>query len=476
MIGFEERMTAIGVILATDQENTSAATMTVSYWNGSAWASVTGLSDGTLQSTTDTFGQSGVIHWLAPSEISEFKTSVVNKEQYYYYKIAVSGALSDTKVDYIYGIPAQKTIRPHLYCTNWQNRVVLVNEYSNRKNSILISTKDSVCAFNGVDSTMLTFGNDDPVLCAEPIFSRFGGSTYDNLIVFKQSETWLVDGTSPEDYTLYKIADNYGCVARGTLKSCSTGYEVSPGLLKHVLIWQSASAICLFDGNSIVDISADIKNYFDPNKTEGIGSATVGNSKAFYDEHNDEYHWLFESGGESTPMNTELVYNVVKKKWYKLDRGTGKYLQIGFGARDTYGNFYTYGGIDTGYIEKLESGTTFDGTNITSTFKTADIAFGGWSNQSRIRRVKHLCIAKVTTTNTVTMTHFNDTETTATDTVTFSVNATGKRVAKVNKSVNWNEDAVFHSFNCVLITSDENVGYEPIGLNVGVRILREDIL
>ena len=232
----------------------------------------------------------------------------------------------------------------------------------------------------------------------------------------------------------------------------------------------------LFDTNSFINISSDIENYFDPTKSECITSSMVAKSSSFYDESKYEYHWLFASGSGQTTLNTELVYDLRKKKWYKIDRGTGNYLQMGFSVKDTYGNAYTYGGTEAGYIERLEYGTTFDGTSITSTYKTGDIPFGQWFQQSIIRRVKHLAIAKTTTTNTVTLSHFNDTETTATDTLNISVNASGKRVAKVNRSVNWNESSVFHSFQCALITTDENVGYEPIGLSIGYRITREDVL
>jgi hypothetical protein len=53
-------------------------------------------------------------------------------------------------------------------------------------------------------------------------------------------------------------------------------------------------------------------------------------------------------------------------------------LQCGLNVVDTYGNNYQYGFIDTGYTERLENGTDFDGIYITSTLE-----FGGMTPVSK---------------------------------------------------------------------------------------------
>ena len=97
----------------------------------------------------------------------------------------------------------------------------------------------------------MRFGNAGKLTCGATLYTRFGGSVYDNLVVMKENEVWLLDGKKPENYERYKISDHYGCVAAGTLKSCDTGYEVAPGVNKHVLIWLSENEVVMFDGNSI---------------------------------------------------------------------------------------------------------------------------------------------------------------------------------------------------------------------------------
>jgi hypothetical protein len=126
-------------------------------------------------------------------------------------------------------------------------------------------------------------------------------------------------------------------------------------------------------------------------------------------------------------------------------------------------------------MERLEYGTTFDGTNTTSTYKTADYAFKGLYQTTEIRHIKHLAKDKDNTSNTVSLTHYGDTATTGDTAITCSVNSTTKRIVDAGKSVKWG-DNIFHSFQAQLTTSDENTGYEPIALAALYRVVREDII
>jgi hypothetical protein len=168
-----------------------------------------------------------------------------------------------------------------------------------------------------------------------------------------------------------------------------------------------------------------------------------------------------------------MVYDLLRKKWYTVDRGTGKYLSLGFSVNDTNGKKYTYGAIDTGYVERLEYGTTFDGNSITNTFHTGEVALGGWSTDTSIHKVKHIAVAKTTTTSTVTMTHYVDGITTSTDaTSSASLSNTGYNKKMVTNSVTWTP-GIFHSIKCSLTTTNESRGYEPIGLVLAYKETHE---
>ncbi len=475
-VAFAERTAGIDILLVGGTGNSNVSMMTVSYWTGSVWVSVGTLDDKTNVGNKS-LAQSGTVTWDAPDESSEFQNSVAASSPWWFYKITFSAALSaSVQIDKITGIPSQRSIKAHSYPVMWQNRVWLLDEVSNQRNSGLCSAPDTVCVFNGTDSTRLRFGNDEPLICGATLFTRFGGSVYDNLVVFKNTEVWIVDGQTPSNYAKYRISTNYGCVAPGTLQSCDTGFEVAPGLLKHILIWQSENAICMFDGNAVNPISNDIKNFFDRTKAECIPDAMKSKSESFYDNSNYEYHWIFASGAGATTLNQERVYDVLKKKWYQVDRGTGKNLQMGFYVIDPYGNNFNYGGIDTGYIERVENGTTFDGNSIISTFRIGDIPFGGYDVETAMRNFRLIMKAKTSTTNTVSITHYGDGITTSESTaIALVVNNSTKRIVRPTQSVNWG-NYLFHSFECSLTTTNETIGFEPIGIGLIYTIIRESVL
>ena len=124
-----------------------------------------------------------------------------------------------------------------------------------------------------------------------------------------------------------------------------------------------------------------------------------------------EYHWLFASGTAATTLNTEMVYDIARNKWFEIDRTVD--LQCGVLVHDTYGNSYNYGFLDTGYMERLEYGNpTVDG---------------------------------------VTLTHYGDTSSTGTDKVMSPAN-TGYRLAQPEFQEKFEGDP-FHSIKIVVSAS-----------------------
>ena len=192
--GFADRLTAVGFLLPdSNYVNTSSAVMTVSYWNGSAWVSVGALSDGTA-TQGQSFNKTGVVSWAAPPISSEFTTTVATSDPWYYYRIQFSGTLSaDVRIDYVWGVPCQLPIRPAVLPIVWQDRLWLLNDATNHKNQAWASAVDSNCVFNGTDSYQIYFGSDDAIIGAATLYSRFGSSLYDNMIVVKRNSTYLVD-------------------------------------------------------------------------------------------------------------------------------------------------------------------------------------------------------------------------------------------------------------------------------------------
>jgi hypothetical protein len=472
-VGFNERLLGFKFFFGETNVNMSTATITVEYWNGSAWVTVGTVNDSTSVGGVS-FNRSGTVTWNAADYKSENITSVGNSAQWFYYRIYFSAQLSASiHVDNVTGIPAQVTLRPYRFPVLWQNRLWLLNDQSEAKNTGVGSSYGTVCVFNGIDSPKLTFGGTQEVVCAAPLFTRYGGSIYENLVVCKRNQTYLVDGTSPENYIVYKTANTIGCIAPQTMKVCDTGYEVAPGLTKHVVVWLSASGVVMFDANSIINISSDISDRFDPSNANYINLAVSNLFTAFYDARKFEYHIMIATGSSAT-LNEEWVYDLTRRKWYQIVRGA-KYLTCGFEVEDIIGNKFVYGGTDDGFLERLETGATFDGVAITSKFRLPD----GTIDKScmyvkEVRRVK-LTGKTSTTTAKITVRHYADGSMASSVPVIASIdqNVTGKRIFQASRSLSVR--GVFHSFEFEATVSDVQGGFNPLFVSGLYRVIREDL-
>lgn len=475
VIGFAEPMTAIDVGIVPSHANTTAATTaTVSNWNGAAWVSVGTITDGTSESAVS-FAKPGVISWQATNDNTEFKQVIGNSEALYYYKIIFNQIFSgDVQVDYFYGIPAQKSISHYKFPMFAQGRLFLCNDMAGEKNKITCSAKYLPQAFNGSDSVDIYFGDEGEINCGTEIFTTVGSNIYSVVMVMKDNETWAFVGQDPEQWeqNIYIISPTVGCPAPLTLKVVNMA-DSTLGVNKSYAIWQGSTGLYISDGRAPTPIHSDIKEYFDPADSRFITQANLSKSAGFVDQLRSRYHWLFYSGSSATL--TELVFDLKRMKWFQIDRGTGKYLRCGVNVQDTDGNQYTYGFIDTGYMERLENGTTFDGNNIVSTFQLGDFPLKDvLFVETKVGKqgVKLLTVAKTTTSNSITGTYYGDTNATG-YTITMSPVRSGYRVTGMEpNSVNWGA-CLLHSFKFSMTTNDETTGFEPVGLSIAFDSVRE---
>jgi hypothetical protein len=466
--GFSERQTGLFFVLPT--ENSNVSTMVVEYWDGDDWVVVPGLSDGTAEGGV-TLAKSGTMVWNAPSAAGEFTKVIARGSPLYYYKLTVNATLdSDVKVDKIAGIPAQVDIAGYRFPMLAQDRVWLCGRNDRDRNSALCSARDTFSIFNGDDSLEIFFGDDTPLTAGVSLYAQYGSSLYDMMVFFKAHETWAVTGGSPLDWVKFPASKETGCVAPLTLTTANVTSQVVDGANRHVAFLQAADGIYVFDGRIFTRISDDIENFFDPIASDTMNQDLISKSVGFYDEVWREYHWLFASGS-STELNREFVYSVKFNKWYEIDRGAGKRLQFGMPTKDTNGNNYSYGFIDTGYMERLENGTTFDGDDMTFSFKFGDILLSGTPNvEAQVDQVILTTVAKTSTTNKITLTRYANTVAMP---VTFELDPAHatERVRHLSKDMDRTKK-ITNSFKFEMTTNDEAIGFEPMVFSIQGKNIR----
>lgn len=88
--GYSARFNNLYVDMDAANLNVNAATLAVAYWNGTAWAAVAGLSDGTISGGA-TFRQDGTISWTMPTD---WQQNTVDGVTAFHVRLSVSAALS----------------------------------------------------------------------------------------------------------------------------------------------------------------------------------------------------------------------------------------------------------------------------------------------------------------------------------------------------------------------------------------------
>jgi hypothetical protein len=380
--GFTEKTAGIyfkfpvpAVNVADWRNQSIGTTAVIKYWNGTSYVSAGTVSDGTWDSTWSTgtsMRLSGVLSWTNPNLDLEQKHSVNGSAPLYYYQLTfiTADSLSLTAAYDLGGITATSLISGYGMGVNAGDRVMLGCDGSDKKNKLLISASQQADVFNGKDSYILEFGDDMPLITGASIFAQWASNIYNIVLIFKETETWTLiwdDTSTGTVWTRFCISPSIGCPSPRTVQSVSTTFEANMTQTKNLAIWRGNDGIYVSDGHAPFEVSHQIKSVFDQSASLHVNEAMVNQEVGFIDEEKMEYHWLWASGSNTT-LDKEYVLDIKKWKWFEIVRSVP--LQFGLGVMDTLGNKYSYGFIDTGYMERLEYGVTSDGTAISYSLET----------------------------------------------------------------------------------------------------------
>jgi hypothetical protein len=230
----------------------------------------------------------------------------------------------------------------------------------------------------------------------------------------------------------------------------------------------------MFDGAVFVPLRG-VDTYFDPANSGAINQTYIANSRGWYDPVYREYNLLIPTGAAQQTCNTWLVYDLVRKRWYQKDTGAAAYPQAGWQVTDTQGRKYIYGAIDTGYMERMEYGTTWSTTAIAQEIETGDFFPDGnnpW-NQTVLRRVK-LLAKRITEDTTLTIYHYPNTSTVSDDNWTLALKdaTTNNRILRGTEPINLPVWA--HRLKFSVSTSSTAKGLQALGWGYEFRPLRRD--
>jgi len=318
-IGFPIRVMGFSIEMDSEYANTgsTAALITISYWDGTQWVDYTSgqYFDGTFVTGNGSLAQSGEIR-IEDMELEVRLTTVGSKKiPMFWYRLTWDDKMFNNEADEmrmwkVRGIPAPKTIKNYTCVMNFKDFLFMfgredapnTGDYSFYKNPFMLSG-------SGTSSVQprVTFGDGDRITAA----IKF----YNEALVFKRTEVYMMEGDSPENFGTMLIDNTVGCVAPETVKAVRMWIQNPDGnwQYQHAIIFQSLDGLYGCDGIKCFKLSEDIENFFDPSQSEVIKDGYLADSRSWYDTLRSEYHFIFWSG--ATPTLMEYVLDCELRRW-----------------------------------------------------------------------------------------------------------------------------------------------------------------
>jgi len=340
-----EPAAGFGFGVVTGYSNTNSAEVdNVDYWNGSAWTTIsTGIIDTTLKSAADTsFSQTGSVMFNAAAITPIRRTFEGDDFPGYWYRLSCNAALSaDVRLFSIFYAAFPKALPAVKGCIEFKGRLFTWGdpEYPNK---LRYSAEGRPDCFSGTDSGYTKpFGGMDEIICVR----RF----YNELIVWKKTDIYLLEGYSPATFGSLKVADTLGLASPQTARVVEVGFpSMNQDEPLSIVIWQDTDGVYVLDGRKPKKVSPAIDNYFDPEYSTCIAAASISTLGSFTDRLKNEYHLLLP--------DAELVYNYLLDEWYPpWNREVS--LTCGLSLKGTDNRDYTYGGSSLGLVMRLENDT-----------------------------------------------------------------------------------------------------------------------
>jgi len=414
---FDEPMAGVKIIMWV--KNTDASGK-IQIWVPGIGATPTSRDSTAGSSQNKAFSATGFALFPDNSTVNfddEYKKTVDGVKGYVYTLSILSGATdisNNTEIDLIQGIPRQRKINnPYIFSFQYRNRLLLCGDIDgNERNRIDYSAPNSVSVFNGTNASGINnensiyIGDEEPLTGGVSVFNQYGISVEEIALLFKNLQTYILKGSSPDDFSVHCVSNSIGCPAPLTIASIEAGVQTNDGRLQNIVIWLSSNGPVMFINNSIVPIPG-IEEYFDRCHDNYINHAAISNARGWYDPTYGEYNLTLPTGS-STTNNVWLAYDVRRNKWFKRTP-TNDFPNGGFIVEDTYGNQYTYGYNSDGYLLRMEDGLLWSESDyeITNTVTTSDILpFESMWDESALRKFK--LIHKADDDGKLTISYFND--------------------------------------------------------------------
>ncbi len=492
LLGFEERMTALQLRLIADKTNTTVTALTVKYWNGTAWTAVTGLQDETMVGTTS-LNRSGAVSWSAPAATSEYTQTLLGRTGYFYQLTwSVTLSATDILLDTVSGIPAQRwnsqdPVPGYVFPFTFAGRIMLAGlRTTGELNRIDYSAVQRPDVWNGDQASdqgkAIFIGDQTGLTSCLELANRFAGNLTALCLAFKHTETFLLQGSAPENFQVFRLSREVGNPAPLSLTLADVPFAADGQVIRTVALWCSSKGPMMTEGSALVPLRfpqpdgsiSSVDVYFkDPEQdARGVNTAAYANIRGYYDPQASEYNLLLPSGAGQTTCNAWLVADLRRRRWYR--KVPVAYPQMVVSVSELGGATHPFAGLDTGHLLHLDFGATWDGSAVTHLVETADIPYTqSVFDVTQLRYLKLLAVRETGVAAALTCAHAADgSGTFVTEATLALVGGTG-RYQKVIQPLNLLANTHQHRLTCV--TNDKQRAPRLLGVGFLFQVIRQEL-
>jgi len=417
-VGFVQPVTAIYIQITSDTNNdTVANTPTTYYWNSATpdFTTVGSLDDSSTQGGFS-LTRDGIIQWDGDNISENERNFGGNPIQMYWYKIIWSSAFADTDADEDeLGITEiSGAYKPNTILKKYDG----VASYNGRavfwpgkfyENGLDYTAEGKAWITQGIDAGMTggIFGPGE-VNAFIQLYSYGIVSTKNPPSLF------IYEGKIPTKFDELRLTSNIGVVAPHTLLLIEDSVKLfNQNRTVHAVIFMAHDGVYLTDGQTVINISQEVSDYWNLNSTYYIEPSYAHISYAWqeYNERTIHFAVPIHVSGIQTTCNYELIYNYLSGEWYDLHK---RYLPMSCGISliGSDNARYAYAGDYTGFVFKTGTGTSDWGNPIESYLITSDFnPYGKLTLSSVFRRLS--VKAKAQLSGEIAISMFPDGKTTA---------------------------------------------------------------
>lgn len=363
-----------GSFSGSDETNKSA---TITFNNGGCSISSfqvytgNGWTTATVEDTTNGLTKSGYISWDRTS-VNPSKSQFNSSGYYaYWYSIKWTKQLSGKVSISIQGIPYFDIdeLGNSVANASWKGRLAVAYD---KYPYVYISSENDPSFINGSNFGLIEVGDgrSNKILCMKPF--------YNDLMVWQEEKgveggcTTIIEGYQPSGTGAFgklvlsnKIGIlNSKCAVVIEAVKTSTATDEN---IETVAFWLSRQGLVATNGKTFFIISDDIQNYFDSSKAECIREGYEDKHYLSYDSKYNILRIGLVSGPTATDVNIFLVYDLNTKVWGYDVFAQNLSCMVEISNNDNTQPIVQIAGGSEGYIYQVNTGTTDNNENITST-------------------------------------------------------------------------------------------------------------